>query len=197
MNYSRVSNLKIYSLALILAGASWWLAEIFRFDFFGDQSGIDAPKHSVDYFSTGYLRKDMNEQGVLKSQLKAKGILHYSDDGITHIDKAILTLYNPDTPSIPPWIVNAEKGTLSKDGKNLFLNGKVTIDRAAAEGVKQVSILTSNLHVLPKLNYAESREWSQIVMPPNRIEGTGIEITFKRPIYVKLLSNVKSRYVPH
>jgi lipopolysaccharide export system protein LptC len=195
MKHSLVSNLKSYSLAVILAGASWWLVEVFRFEYNAQEAATQAAKHSVDYFSSGYLRKDMNEQGVLKSELSAQGILHYSDDGVTHIDKPKLILYNPDNTAIPPWIVQSESGTLSADGKNLLLNGKVSIDRNAAAGVRQVNILTSNLHVQPKISYAESSEWSQIVTPPNRIEGVGIQITFKRPIHVELLSKVKSRYV--
>ncbi len=197
MNHSRVSNLKVYFLSFVMAGVSWWLAEIFRFEYNAHQAAVEAAKHSVDYFSTGYLRKDMNEQGILKSELSAQSILHYSDDGVTHIQKPTLILYNPENPRVPPWIVKSEGGVLSKDGKNLFLKGKVSIDRKAAEGTRQVNILTSNLRVQPKISYAESSEWSQIATPPHSIEGTGIQMTFKRPLYVKLLSNVKSRYVPN
>jgi lipopolysaccharide export system protein LptC len=197
MNHSLVSNLKTYLLAIVLAAASWWLAEVFRFEYKTYQAEVEAAKHSVDYFSTGYRRKDMNEQGVLKSELTAQSILHYSDDGVTHIKKPKLILYNPDKPAIPPWVVTADSGLLSGDGKNLLLNGKVTIDRSPAKGVRAVAIVTSNLHVQPKISYAESSEWTEIVTAPHRIEGVGLQLTFKRPLYVKLLSNVKSRYVPH
>lgn len=187
-------DLRIYALVLVLAAMSWGLAEIFHFDYQSDEEALEAVKHSVDYFSHGYLRKDLNEQGRLKSELSAKSILHYSDDDITHIDKPILTLYNAD-PAIPPWVVKSEAGVLSADGENLLLTGMVFIDRAKAEGTRQINIKTSNLLVQPKISYAQSDDWAELLSPPHRIEGKGIQITFKKPINLKLLSNVKSRYV--
>ena len=132
-------DLKIYALVLLLAVVSWGLVEVFRFESQSDDGSLNAAKHSADYFSKGYLRKDLNPEGRLKSELSAQSILHYSDDGITHIAKPMLTLYNTD-PAIPPWVVKSEAGTLSADGEHLLLQGKVLIDRAKAEGVRQPAI---------------------------------------------------------
>lgn len=200
MNFSFLSDnlflrdLKIYTLVVVLAAISWGLVELFRFEYQTGDGSLEAPKHSADYFSKGYLRKDLNEQGQLKSELAAENILHYSDDDTTHIDKPRLTLYNTD-PAIPPWVVKSEKGILSADGENLLLQGKVFIDRAKAEGVKQMNIKTTNLRVKPKISYAETDERAELLSPPHRVEGKGMQITFKKPINIKLLSNVKSRYV--
>ena len=187
-------DLRIYVLVLLLAALSWGLVEVFRLEYQTDEEALEPVKHSVDYFSNGYLRKDLNEQGQLKSKLSAQGVLHYSDDGVTHIDKPILTLYNAD-PAIPPWVVKSEVGVLSANGENLLLRGMVFIDRAKSEGNRQMNIRTSNLLVQPKISYAQSDDWAELLSPPHRIEGKGIQITFKKPIYLKLLSNVKSRYV--
>lgn len=187
-------DVKVYALVLLLAASSWGLVEIFRAEYQSGDGSREAPKHSADYFSNGYLRKDLNEQGKLKSELSAETILHYSDDDTTHIDKPVLTLYNTD-PSIPPWVVKSEKGILSNKGEDLLLEGKVFIDRATAKGVKQMNIRTTNLRVKPKTSYAETADWAELTSPPHRIEGTGMQITFKKPINIKLLSNVKSRYV--
>lgn len=200
MNYSSLStslllrDIKIYAGVLILAVVSWGLVELFRYEYQTDDGSREAPKHSADYFSTGYLRKDLNEQGRLKSELSAQSILHYSDDGITHIDKPKLTLYNTD-PVVPPWVIQSEKGILSADGENLLLQGKVFIDRAEAAGTRPMNIRTSNLRVKPKISYAESDEWTELLSSPHRVEGKGMQITFKKPINIKLLSKVKSRYV--
>lgn len=200
MNRSFFSNiqfryaLKTYALVGLLAVASWGLVELFRFEYPVDDSSRNAPRHSADYFSQGYLRKDLNEYGRLKSELSARTILHYSDDGTTHIDKPQLSLYNTDS-AIPPWIIKAEKGILSADGETLLLQGQVFIDRAKATGVRQMNIKTSHLRVQPKISYAESAEWAELVSPPHRTEGKGIQMTFKKPIAIKLLSSVKSRYV--
>jgi lipopolysaccharide export system protein LptC len=200
MNFSFLSDsllrrdLKVYALLVLCAVVSWGLVELFRFEYQTDDGSRNAPKHSADYFSKGYLRKDLNEQGQLKSELSAQTILHYSDDGTTHIDKPMLTLYNTDS-AIPPWVIKSENGILSADGENLLLQGKVFIDRAKAAGVRQMNIRTTHLRVQPKISYAESDEWTELISPPHRTVGKGIQITFKKPIHIKLLSRVKSRYV--
>jgi lipopolysaccharide export system protein LptC len=189
-------NNRIYLGLLLCAALSAWLAEKFRADYENSQAERYATQHSADYFSRGYLRKDLNLLGRLKSTLAAKQIVHYSDDGLTHIDHPILTLYNSQA-TIPPWTVRSVAGTLSADGQQLLLQGQVWIDRTAAKGVREIHILTSNLRVQPKLSYAETADWSQLRSPPNHTEGQGLQITFKKPLFIKFLSNVKSYYAPH
>lgn len=197
MNYSFTSNriflqnIRIYTLALVLAGLSWWAVEIFKLPDEVTNETIAQPKHSLDYFSKGYLKKEMDEQGVLKSELFAEEMLHYDDDGVTHMIKPVMSFYSADAP---PWIVKSETGTLSVDGKNLLLNGQVFINRNKAENVKQLTIETTNLRVKTEENYAEGDEWAKLSSPPNWAEGIGIQMVFKKPISLKLLANVKSYY---
>jgi lipopolysaccharide export system protein LptC len=202
MNFSFLSDnlflrdLKIYAFVALLAAISWGIVEMVRSQHQTHETTVEVVKHSADYFSKDYLRKDLNEQGRLKSELSAQSILHYSDDGTTHIEQPKLTLYNAD-PAIPPWVVKSETGILSPDGEDLFLKGKVFIDRAKGTGTSQMIIKTSNLRVKPKISYATSEEWAEIISPPHRTESIGIEITFKKPIHIKMLSRVKSRYELH
>ena len=99
--------------------------------------------------------------------------------------------YNEKTP---PWVIKSETGILSGDGKDLLLNGKVTIDRAKAEGVSQLTINTSMLKVKPETSYAETNEWAELISPPNKTTGTGMKLTFAQPIHLQLLANVKGKY---
>ncbi len=197
MNYSFTSNkfflqnARTYTLAFILAGLSWWLVELFQLPEEGANKITKLSQHSPDYFSKGYVKKEMDEQGILKSELFAKEMLHYSDDGVTHMVEPVMTLYNADSP---PWVIRSETGVLSVDGKNLLLNGKVFINRAKADGVKALGIETRNLRVKPEENYAEGDEWAKLTSPPQWTEGVGIQMVFKKPISLKLLANVKSYY---
>ena len=43
------------------------------------------PAHSPDYFSKGYTKWEMNELGTLKNKLLSDEMIHYSDDGTTHM----------------------------------------------------------------------------------------------------------------
>ena len=71
------------------------------------------------------------------------------------------------------------------------MNGQVFIDRAAAEGVREVNIKTTNLRVLPDQNYAETDDWAELVSGLDRISGVGMELFYQDPLYIKLLANIK------
>ncbi|HSN23326.1 MAG TPA: LPS export ABC transporter periplasmic protein LptC [Methylomicrobium sp.] len=149
------------------------------------------PPHSPDLFSTGYTKWEMAENGSLKSKLIADRMTHYSDDGTTHLDKPLMFFHNETTP---PWVVKAEAGILSADGKDLKLNGKVLVERAQAPGVKPLIINTSNLKVKPETHYAETDEWAELISVPNRTTGIGMKLVFEQPIHLQLLSKVKGKY---
>ncbi|MCK9396177.1 MAG: LPS export ABC transporter periplasmic protein LptC [Methylobacter sp.] len=177
-----------YLYLIVIAVMSWWLVKLTGSDEF---SPIAVPAHSPDYFSKGYTKWEMSELGRPKSKLIADEMIHYSDDGTTHLVKPIMSFYNDKTP---PWIIESETGILSADGKDLLLNGKVVVDRAAAEGVRELKIYSFNLKVKPETSYAETDEWAELISLPNWTTGIGMKLTFAEPIHVELLSNVKGNY---
>lgn len=178
----------IYVFLAILALLSWWLAE---YSGLVETSKATATRTSPDYFSKGYTKWDMDETGKLKSKLVAEEMTHYAGYWATHTKKPVMHFLNEKTS---PWIVEAATGILSKDGKKLQLNGKVTVNRAKAEGVRQLIINTSNLMVSPETSYAETKAWAELISPPNITTGTGMKVTFKEPIHLELLSKVKGKY---
>ena len=109
----------------------------------------------------------------------------------THLQKPVIQFVNEKTP---PWIIAGETGILSNDGKLLQLNGKVTVNRAKGETVKQLIINTTNVLVSPETSFAETKEWAELISPPNITTGTGMKLTYKEPIHLELLSKVKGKY---
>jgi len=178
----------IYVFFAFLALFSWWLAEY--------SALIETTKAKVsakepDYFSKGYSQWEMDETGHLKSKLKAEEMMHYAGYWATHTKKPVMEFVNENKP---PWIIESETGILSNDGKKLQLKGKVVINRAKAEGIKQLIINTSNLLVNPDTSHAETKAWAELISPPNITTGTGMKVTFKEPIHLELLANVKGKY---
>lgn len=173
----------------LLAGISWWLSKE------SGQATIEfakvSPQHSIDYFSRGYTKFEMDENGRPKSKLVADALEHYVDTGETYLDNPVMTFYNAQTA---PWVIKSQTGLLSADGEDLFLNGKVLVTRAGTAHARQVIINTSNARVKPALSYAESDEWSEVHFPPDVTKGTGMELYFVEPIRLKLLSNVRGVY---
>ncbi|MCX7099185.1 MAG: LPS export ABC transporter periplasmic protein LptC [Methylococcales bacterium] len=149
------------------------------------------PPHSPDYFSKGYTKWEMNAQGALNSKLLSDELTHYSDDNTIQMVKPTMFFYNEKTP---PWVINAETGLRSGDGKDLLLEGEVTISREKAPGSNPLSIHTRALKVKPDISYAETKAWAELISPPNRTTGTGMKLTFAPPIHVQLLANVKGKY---
>jgi len=182
------SEYKQYLTIAMIAAASWLLIKLTGLD---EVERVAAPAHSADFFSTAYSKWEMDERGKLSTQLLADKMVHYSDDGTTHLDKPVMFFYNEKTP---PWIIKSETGIRSVDGKNVLLNGKVTVNRAGAEGVRQLIINTTNVRVKPETSYAETDEWAELISPPNVTTGTGMKLTFREPIHLELLANVRGKY---
>ncbi len=178
----------IYVFLVALAVLSWWLSEYLGLV---ESNKIAVSSKSPDYFSKGYTKWEMDETGKLKSKLVADEMTHYAKYWATHMTKPVMHFFNEKAP---PWIVEAATGILSTDGKKLQLNGKVTVNRAQAEGFRQLIINTSNVMVNPKTSYAETKAWAELISPPNITTGTGMKLTFKEPIHLELLSKVKGKY---
>jgi len=184
----RLHHLRLQVYLGVLALLSWGLVKLTLTE---EEGLLVVPPHSPDYFSTGYQKWEMGEDGLLKSQLTAARMTHYSDDGTTHLDKPLMFFHNDTTP---PWAINAEAGVLSADGKNLQLSGKVKVERAGGKGVKPLIINTTNVRVKPETHYAETAAWAELISPPNRTTGVGMKLVFEQPVHLQLLSKVQGKY---
>jgi lipopolysaccharide export system protein LptC len=176
----------VYAGALALF--SWWLVQLTDF---GESRSIVVPPHSPDFFSKGYRKWEMDSQGKLKKRLLTDTLIHYSDDGITHLQQPLIYFHNG---SASPWMVASETGVLSADGKALSLNGKVSIERAKTDHIRGLKINTSNLKVAPETSYAETKELAELISPPNWTTGIGMKLVFVEPIHLQLLDKVKGKY---
>lgn len=153
---------------------------------------IKIAENSPDYFSFGYYKEQMDSEGLPKNELSADKMQHYSVDGSTHLEKPVMTLYGATRQS--PWVIKAESGIMAADGDNLQLNGKTFINRDPSQGVTALTVNTSDLRVKLSNDYAETSAWAEIISPPNKTSGTGMQVTFVSPIHLKLLAKVKGRY---
>lgn len=179
---------RLYLLVASIAFITWslvrWNEE--------QNTAMKIAENSPDFFSSGYYKKQMDSEGLPKNELLADKMQHFKTDGSTHLEKPIMTLFNP--AGDPPWVIKAEKGVMAADGDNLQLIGKNFISREGSKNTDPLTVNTSDLHVKLTTNYAETVAWAEIISPPNITSGTGMEVTFVNPIHLKLLSTVKGRY---
>lgn len=181
-------NRIIYLAVLLVAVTSWWLLQ---------KSTPEAPapvekvQHTADYFSSGYIKRQMDDAGVLQSEIKAAKMAHYSDDGTVQLEQPVISFFHGNAE---PWIIKADKGILKDKGKELLLNGEVYASKAAAPGGRSISIRTSDLRVLPEQRYAETTQWAELSSPPDTTTGIGMQLNYAHPIRIKLLNKVQGKY---
>ncbi len=176
----------IYVFFTALALLSWWLLQ---YSGLIETKKAAKVKASPDYYSKGYTKWEMDENGLPKSKLIADEMTHTKNSTLTK--KPVMIFFNGGKP---PWIIEAANGVLSANGEKLQLKGKVIINRAKGEGVKPLTINTSNVLVNPKTSFAQTAAWAELISPPHITSGTGMKATFKEPIHLELLSKVKGKY---
>ncbi len=179
---------KIYMILFALAFGSWFLSSHFDEE---EHKEIEAIAHSPDFFSSNYYKKEMNAEGLVKSELNAEMMIHYSDDGTTHLQAPVMILHNPDAP---PWVIKAKDGILAADKDHLLLKGEVNISKDADKKSKAFTINTTSLQVQLSISYAETNEWAEVIDGLNNTQGVGMETFFVDPVRIKFLSKVKGRY---
>lgn len=174
----------VIALAIVSSLFTKWLIN-------EDVERREAVAHSADFFSVGYKKWQMNENGNLGSHLTANKMTHYSDDGTTELENPLMFFYNAPNPA---WQIQAESGKLEKGGETLWLNGKVEVERAASSQGRELIIYTANLQVLPKTSFVQTNEFTELRSGNNITTGTGMKATFSAPVHLELLAKVHGKY---
>lgn len=184
---------RLYIYAALLSITSWFLLKLFDVE---ETKRTELALHRSDFYSNGYAKVEMDEEGQVKNKLIADKIIHYSDDRNTELLHPVYYSYSASSkPSqSAPWIISAETGRLAADGNDLQLNGNAVIQRAEATNVKPIIIKSANLNVQLKTGQAQSSEWSELSSSAHRTTGRGMKLTYKQPIRIELLHSVKGTY---
>ncbi len=175
------------TLLLALAGGSWWLQQGVR----DDVERQPHPPHTPDYWIDGLSARTMDEEGRPRRLLTAESMRHFPDDQSTELTRPVLMLLEADRP---PWRIRSELGWVSSDGELVLLQGEVHIQREAAEGVRPLHLVTRDLRVQPKDEYAETEQFVRTDSGPNWLESTGLQAWLREPVRIKLLADVRGHY---
>ncbi|MCK5353532.1 MAG: LPS export ABC transporter periplasmic protein LptC [Methyloprofundus sp.] len=149
-------------------------------------------EHRADHFAQSYRKITMNQTGQPTNKLYADFAAHYNDHAETELTNPLLTI---NKGALPPWVIRSKTGVIADDGRTIFMQGLVYIDRAGAKNIREVNIKTSNLRIQPKENYAETDDWAELVSDLDTISGVGMKLFYQDPLYIELLANVKGTHV--
>ena len=69
--------------------------------------------------------------------------------------------------------------------------------REAGQDVRPLNVVTRDLRVQPKHNYAETDQPATLISGENRIDTVGVQAWFSTPAHFKFLSRVRGHYEVH
>ena len=174
-------------LLLALAAGSWWLAQGLE----EEAERRPRPPHTPDYWIEDLTALTMDLQGRPRRRLSAASMRHFPDDESTELTRPEMLLL---APGKPPWRVRAEGGWVSSDGALILLQGEVHIDREEGEDVRPLHLVTRDLRVQPKDEYAETDSPVQMESGALWLKSIGLQAWLREPVRIKLLSDVRGYY---
>jgi lipopolysaccharide export system protein LptC len=155
-------------LMLVLALLTFWLERTVR----------EAPapaaqrSHDPDYVVEHFTITDFNGAGVAESALAAAQMMHFPDDDTTELKAPRVLQSRPGQPRLA---LSADRGTLSRDGEEVFLYDNVLLVRAAAAGSAESRMRTSFLHVVRARSLVRTDREVHIAEGGRAIIGRGME----------------------
>lgn len=172
---------------LALAVASFWLLNRLELE---ERTAAGPPLHSPDYTIDTMVRTTTGVDGSLRNVLRARRVEHFPDDDSTELASPHLEIYNG---AVEPWHVIAERGWVSAGSEVVLLHGEVEIWRLGAAGRREYQVLTSELRVLPKEQYAETDNAATLIGPSTVTHAIGMRANFAHD-RLELLKRVRSRH---
>jgi lipopolysaccharide export system protein LptC len=146
--------------------------------------------HEPDYYLMDMVRSTMGKDGALQSVLRADTMFHYPDDDTAELARPRMEIYNEDAR---PWYVVAERATVKSGNEVVLLHGIVEIWRVDDAGQRELEVITSELRVFPRVQYAETDDPATITSPTSVTKSIGFRANFEHD-RLELLERVKSRH---
>jgi lipopolysaccharide export system protein LptC len=151
--------------------------------------------HDPDYAVEKFVMTRLGETGEARYKIAGDRLLHYPDDETSHLKNPVLTRLDVEAP---PMRVNADRGLITADGSDVYLNGNVVLFRPADPARPAyrdfLRISSSYMHVLPDADRATSPKPVLIENGASTLRGTGMDFDARyRTLNVK--STVTAQYV--
>ncbi len=166
----KLASTRVFPLVLMLALAllSFWLERTAR-----DTSEPSSPnRHDADYSVERFTITDYGVDGAPVSTLSAVKMVHYPGDDTTVLAAPQLVQTRPARPRL---VLSADRGTLSRDGADVYLNDNVLLVREPTDQVSEARMRTSYLHLDRARQLATSDREVQVEEPGRTLAGRGME----------------------
>ncbi len=148
-------------------------------------------RHDMDYKLNNFSTTKSDAYGNPRYVLSAVELVHYPDDDSTQLVRPRFTQYTIGKPYTQ---IQGQRGQVSSNGENVYIQDHVQVVRAAEAGRGEMTLLTEYLHVMPDQEIARTdRPVSILQAPRTVIRATGMEFDKKQRI-LKLGGRVHVHY---
>ena len=187
----RLSSTRLFPLLLMLALAllTLWLERIVH-----EEGGAHPSlrRHDPDYLVENLSIARYDASGVLETTLAAAKMIHYPDDDSTELVAPRVVHTKPNEPRI---IVTAERGALSQDGEEVFLQGDVLLVREGSAEQPETRMHTTFLHFVRARSLVRTDREIVITQGNRRLSGRGMEYHNEtRQLFLR--GQVRGRFEP-
>ena len=183
----KLSAQTIFLLVLLVSAAiSWWALTLSE----PDLDAFTASKEGPDFFMENFTTTKLDISGKPLHRLHAERLTHYPNEKHSDVIQPLMTFYKEDG-SI--WTATANTGKIYGDGKEVYLLEDVNIVRPGAPETR-ITINTSDLHIVPEKNFAETKKNIVLQQDQNTITATGMQAYFAMG-NIEFLSEVRGWYV--
>jgi lipopolysaccharide export system protein LptC len=187
----KLSSTRLFPLLLMLAlaGATLWLERAVRDE---ERPHPSLRHHDPDFVVDNIKAVRFGPGGRPESTLAATKMVHYPDDDSTELLAPRVVQTKPDEPRVT---VSAERGTLARDGDEVFLYDDVRLVREATRGRAEMQIRTSFLHVVRTRSVVRTDREVQITEGGRELSGRGMEY-HNDSAQLFLRERVRARFTP-
>ena len=148
----------------VLAGLSFWLQGI-------TEPGVDRSgrlRHDPDFIVDNFSVRRFDVGGTLQHTVVSRRMAHFPDDDTTHLEAPRMDFHRQ-----PPAVLTANTAWISRDAKEVRLEGNVRFVRGGADGFETV-VATSLLNIFPDEETARTDAPVNIAQGLSTIDGTGL-----------------------
>lgn len=167
---SRLQFLIILAVVFLIVAYGNWLVTTFKST---TVSGPQEARHDPDLFAEGVTSTVMDAKGNPRYRLTAELINHYPDDKSVILQAPRLEYYRQQ---LPPWTAESDTGRIYDQGRQVFLDGPVSMHRPAEGTQPATHLYTLDLLVLPEDDYAETAAAVKIKSGESELSGTGMRV---------------------
>ena len=166
----KLSATRLFPLLLMLALAllSFWLERTLRVE----ERHPAERRHDPDFTVEQFTLTQFNAAGAQEASLVAAKMVHYPDDDSTELLAPRIVQTRPNEPRLT---LSADRGALSQNGDEVFLEGNVLLLRDAGAGQTEARMRTSFLHVVTDRSLVRTDREVTVSGPGRQLAARGME----------------------